>query len=203
VSLASLAGERMFFDEDSSSGVSGDLESATTVASYMEGFWGMGTTVSSYSTAKRLEVGSPGGGAGGRLKKGQDTEGQARQALADRIEQNLKMMLDRTEELIRENRNDVLALAHALERHKTLSGEDVVAVLEHTRGPLVDGTPYADPAFVSQLNAYHTSAALAHRDHSQEQLSLPVPTTVQPWTVPVAVAEPDGQGLNGHNPEQP
>ena len=62
VSLASLAGERMFFEKDSSSGVSGDLESATTVASFMEGFWGMGTTVSSYSTAKRLEVGSPGGG---------------------------------------------------------------------------------------------------------------------------------------------
>ncbi len=64
VSLASLAGERMFFDDDSSSGVSGDLESATTVASFMEGFWGMGSTVSSYSTAKRLEVGSPGGGPG-------------------------------------------------------------------------------------------------------------------------------------------
>ena len=43
VSLASLAGERMFFGNDSSSGVSGDLESATTVASFMEGFWGMGS----------------------------------------------------------------------------------------------------------------------------------------------------------------
>ena len=42
VSLASLAGERMFFDGDSSSGVSGDLESATAVASFMEGYWGMG-----------------------------------------------------------------------------------------------------------------------------------------------------------------
>ena len=202
VSLASLAGERMFFDEDSSSGVSGDLESATTVASFMEGFWGMGTTVSSYSTAKRLEVGSPGGGAGGRLKKGQDTEGQARQALADRIEQNLKDMLDRTEEIIQENRNDVLALAHALERHKTLSGEDVVAVLEHTRGPVVDGTPYGDAAFMYQLTDYHMTAARAHRDHSQEQLSLPVPVNVQPWSMPVALAEPDGPGLNGHNPDQ-
>jgi ATP-dependent Zn protease len=203
VSLASLAGERMFFDSDSSSGVSGDLEAATAVASYMEGFWGMGTTVSSYSTAKRLEVGSPGGGAGGRLKKGQDTEGLARAALADRIELNLKDLLDRTEEIIRTNRDDVLSLAHALETHKTLSGEDVVAVLERTRGPLVDGTPYADPAFVAQLNEYHMSAARAHRDHSQEQLSLPMSTTVQPWTIPVAVAEPDAQGLNGHHPEQP
>jgi len=203
VSLASLAGERMFFEQDSSSGVSGDLESATTVASYMEGFWGMGTTVSSYSTAKRLEVGSPGGGAGGRLKKGQDTEGQARQALADRIEQNLKLLLDRTEEIIRENHNDVLALAHALERYKTLSGEDVVAVLEHTRGPVVDGTPYADAAFMAQLTDYHHSAARAHRDHSQEQLALPVPASVQPWSMPVALAEPDGPGLNGHNPANP
>jgi len=76
--LVSLAGERMFFNKDSSSGVSGDLEFATTVASYMEGFWGMGTTVSSYSTAKRLEVGSPGGGRGGALKKGQAPEAQAR-----------------------------------------------------------------------------------------------------------------------------
>ena len=140
VSLASLAGERMFFEKDSSSGVSGDLESATTVASFMEGFWGMGTTVSSYSTAKRLEVGSPGGGRGGALKKGQDPEAQVRHALADRIEDQLTTLLDRTEQILRENRNQVLALAHALETYKTLSGEDVVAVLEHTRGPLVDGT---------------------------------------------------------------
>ena len=75
--------------DDSSSGVSGDLESATTVASFMEGFWGMGATVSSYSTAKRLEVGSPGGGQGGRNKKGQDPEADMRRALADRIEDNL------------------------------------------------------------------------------------------------------------------
>ena len=80
VSLASLAGERMFFDGDSSSGVSGDLESATAVASFMEGYWGMGHTVSSYSTARRLEVGSPGGGRGGP-PKGESTETKLRAAL--------------------------------------------------------------------------------------------------------------------------
>jgi cell division protease FtsH len=197
VSLASLAGERMFFDEDSSSGVSGDLESATTVASFMEGFWGMGTTVSSYSTAKRLEVGSPGGGRGGTLKKGQDPEAQVRHALADRIEDTLATLLRRTEEIIRENRSQVLALAHALERYKTLSGEDVLAVLEHTRGPLVDGTPYADESFMAELASYHEAAARAHREHSQEQLRLPQPANVQPWSMPVAVAEPEGPGLNG------
>src|SRR2546429_2501811 len=104
VSLASLAGERMFFDQDSTSGVSGDLESATTVASFMEGFWGMGTTVSSYSTAKRLEVGSPGGGRGGTLKKGQDPEAQARHALADRLEDHLSTPLGPGQESLQEDR---------------------------------------------------------------------------------------------------
>ena len=95
VSLASLAGERMFFDGDSSSGVSGDLESATAVASFMEGFWGMGSTVSSYSTAKRLEVGSPGGGRGGAAEEGPGPRGRMRRhALADRIEDNLATLLD-------------------------------------------------------------------------------------------------------------
>jgi cell division protease FtsH len=202
VSLASLAGERMFFEEDSSSGVSGDLESATAVASYMEGFWGMGTTVSSYSTAKRLEVGSPGGGRGGALKKGQDPEAQARHALADRIEDQLTRLLGRTEDIIRENRNDVLALAHALETYKTLSGEDVVAVLDRTRGPLVDGTPYGDEDFMASLGEYHLAAARAHRNHSMEQLNLPVPAAAAlPWATGVIVGEPDPLGMNGYNPD--
>src|SRR5690606_32107881 len=49
VSLASLAGERMFFGDDNSSGVTGDLRSATAVASYMEGVWGMGEQLASYT----------------------------------------------------------------------------------------------------------------------------------------------------------
>jgi cell division protease FtsH len=203
VSLASLAGERLFFDHDSSSGVSGDLESATAVASFMEGFWGMGTTVSSYSTAKRLEVGSPGGGRGGALKKGQDPEAMARRALADRIEDNLTTLLGRVEEILKEDRSHVLALAHALETHKTLSGEDVVAVVEHTSGPLVDGTPYADESFMTALNDYHLAAARAHREHSQEQLNLPTTAAaaaaVPSWIVPGV----DSPGWNGHNePDQ-
>jgi len=203
VSLASLAGERLFFDHDSSSGVSGDLESATAVASFMEGFWGMGTTVSSYSTAKRLEVGSPGGGRGGALKKGQDPEAQARRALADRIEDNLTTLLGRVEEVLKENRNHVLALAHALETHKTLSGEDVVAVMEHTQGPLIDGRPYADESFMAALSDYHLAAARAHREHSQQQLNMPAPAAagaaVPSWVMP----EADSPGWNGHNePDQ-
>jgi ATP-dependent Zn protease len=171
VSLASLAGERMFFSGDSSSGVSGDLESATSVASYMEGFWGMGSTVSSYSTAKKLEVGAPGGGRSG--KKAEDPEVLMRRALADRIEDKLADMLDRVESLLKENRREILALAHALETHRTLTGEDVEAVLEGRQGLAVDGRSYGDPGFARALEKYHRAAADAHAGHGHVGLELP------------------------------
>jgi cell division protease FtsH len=192
VALASLAGERMFFGDDSSSGVSGDLESATTVASFMEGFWGMGSTVSSYSSAKRLEVGAPGGGHGGRGKAGTDPEAELRRALADRIEDRLHLLLQRVEQILAECRAQVLCLAHALETHKTLSGDDVIAVLEQQAGVFVDGRVYADPALLRDLEDYHEGAAAAHRDHGPVPLSLPA---VGP---PVRV--PQGVGMTGAGP---
>jgi cell division protease FtsH len=172
VSLASLAGERMFFDGDSSSGVSGDLESATAVASFMEGYWGMGSTVSSYSTARRLEVGSPGGGRGGPAK-GESTEAVLRKALADRIEDQLAELLDKAEAILRDNRAGVLAIGHALETHKTLSGDDVEAVLDGRAGVTVDGSVYSDPEFAARLEEYHAAAAGAHRGHTTVKLALP------------------------------
>jgi cell division protease FtsH len=207
VSLASLAGERMFFSDDSSSGVSGDLESATTVASFMEGFWGMGSTVSSYSTAKRLEVGSPGGGQGGRNKKGQDPEAEMRRALADRIEDNLNGLLGRVHEILAHNRDEVLSLAHALETHKTLSGDDVIAVIERRPGPFVDGRAYADAALIRDLEAYHAKASVAHREHSAIALDMPDTAPLQlagaasgpaangRWVV---APHPDPLGLGDH-----
>ena len=171
VSLASLSGERMFFDSDSSSGVSGDLESATTVASQMEGFWGMGSTVSSYSTTTRFGLGAPGGGT---MPQGrEDPEAAVRRALADRIEDNLGELLKRTTEILKANRREVLSLAHALETHKTLTGEDVVAVLERRTGPLVDGTVYQRDELLREIEAYHRAAVSAHRGHTTITLALP------------------------------
>jgi ATP-dependent Zn protease len=167
VSLASLAGERMFFDGDSSRGVCGDLDSATTLASLMEGHWGMGSTVSSYSAARRLQIGTPGGQGVER------EEVVRRRALADRIEDRLAVLLATSEAVLRDNRTTVLAVAHALETHKTLSGEDVRAVMDGIEGPLVDGRLYADPAFVAQLEAYHDAVVGAHRGHTGIGLALP------------------------------
>jgi hypothetical protein len=136
----------------------------------MEGFWGMGSTVSSYSTAKKLEVGAPGGRSG---KKTENPEALMRRALADRIEDKLADMLDRVESLLKDNRLEILALAHALETHRTLTGEDVEAVLEGRVGPAVDGRPYGDANFARLLEEYHRAAAEAHEGHGRVALALP------------------------------
>jgi cell division protease FtsH len=76
--------------------------------------------------------------------------------------------------LLERNRKEILAVAHALEVHKTLAGEDVIAVIEGTKGPLVDGRPYHDPAFQAALETYHARAAAAHDDHAEVDDSMPV-----------------------------
>jgi len=170
VSLASLAGERHFFGGDNSSGVSGDLESATTIAGLMEGHWGMGSTISSHASNRRLEVGAPGGGKG---KGRTDSNRELRRALSDRIEDNLRGLYERAEKLIKENEDEILCLAHALETHKTLSGEDVIAVLEARSGSIVDGRPYAEKSFIKEIKKYHESCLVAHREHRTPEIALP------------------------------
>jgi ATP-dependent Zn protease len=171
VSLASLAGERMFFGGDNSSGVSGDLESATLVATFMEGYWGMGSTVASHGVTK--QVGVMGGGRPGGSDDDKGNE-LLKSGLGERIEANLAELLRRTEALLAENRTEILALAHALETHKTLTGEDVVAVIEGRPGPLVDGRAYAAPGFAEVAEAYHEASLAAHQGEPDVELRLPV-----------------------------
>src|SRR4029453_11400880 len=144
VSLASLAGEKMFFAGDSSSGASADLESATQIATFMEGFWGMGSTVTSHGVTHR--VGIAGGGRPGEQKE----EDLLKSGLGARIDENLEGGLQRTESLLAENSLEVLAVTHALETNKTLTGDDIKAIVDGTPGPLVDGTEYHSPEFAEQ-----------------------------------------------------
>jgi cell division protease FtsH len=169
-SLASLAGERKFFDDDSSSGVSSDLESATMIATLMEGYWGMGSTVASHGVTH--QVGIAGGGKPGK-EKGKKEHDLLDKNLGVRIEANLGELLERTRKLLEEHRQEVLAVAHALESHKTLAGDDVEAILDGREGPLVDGRPYHTPEFAEMLEAYHTEAAAAHKSHSAVKIALP------------------------------
>jgi cell division protease FtsH len=193
--LASLAGERLYFDNDSSSGVSGDLDSATTTASFMEAYWGMGKTVSSSRASRRLEGETPGNNKAA-APAGDQGSVPGIQRLADRIEDNLAALLVRAEEILRENERWVLAVAHALETHKTFSGEDMTAIFEGTRGPLVDGSPYADDAFIERLREYHAAVARAHRAHSQPEVPLPVPAPA--YAIDYSPADLYGANGNGN-----
>lgn len=164
-SIASLVGERMFFDGDNSSGVSQDLQNATQVVMYMEGFWGMGSTIGSHAVAKR------------ELNAMSIVDGTSRNMLETelgrRVEARLLELSERTQRLLEENRQQVLAIAHALETYKTLTGEDIEAIIEGRQGPLVDGRPYQDPEFLALAEQYHAKAVNAHKVHSSVDLPLP------------------------------
>ncbi len=174
VSLASLAGERLFFDGDNSSGVAGDLESATAVAAMMEAYWGMGESLTSLGAA--AEIGIPAGGGVPRSVRGDsDGTGQRDLALASRIERKLDELFRRTRELLAKERTMVLAIAHAMEYHKTISGDDVVAILEGRQGPLVDGRWYHTREFATVIEEYHRKAVEAHKRHGRLEVPLPQP----------------------------
>jgi ATP-dependent Zn protease len=135
----------------------------------MEGHWGMGSTISSHASNRRNEVGTPGGNRG----KDDGTK-DLQMALGDRIENNLASLLIRAEEILKENKFKVLALAHALETYKTISGDDVIAVMNGEKGPLVDGRPYANQSNLDAIWNYHLAAVVAHQKHERPDLPIPV-----------------------------
>jgi ATP-dependent Zn protease len=169
VSLASLAGERMFYDGDNSAGVGSDMASATAVATLMEGFWAMGDSVGSHRVTK---FGITSGRGAYAAEDGQDRM-LLETELGERVEQKLQGTLERTRLFLTENRHEVLAVAHALETHKTVSGDDVIAIIEGKQGPIIDGRPYRDPAFRELAEEYHRQAVAAHRGHSKVEATLP------------------------------
>jgi cell division protease FtsH len=199
VSLASLVGEKLFFGGDSSSGVSGDLESATQLAIFMEGYWGMGSTLASHGVTHRVGVaggGRPGAGGGGPNEESKEKD-LLKGGLAQRIEEKLDDLYARTEVLIRENRVQILAVTHALESNKTLTGEDVEAVIEGRAGPLIDGRVYATREFARVAEDYHARVLAAHAAHGLVDVPLP-------QLVPILDSELDGLGVvaggNGDGP---
>jgi cell division protease FtsH len=171
VSLASLVGERMFFDGDNSSGVSGDLETATQIATLMEGYWGMGSTVASHGVTQRVGI-----GGGGKPGKGEDKDKKdlLESSLGSRIEDKLGDLMERTERLLGENRRPILAVAHALETHKTVTGDDIKAIIEGRPGMLIDGTPYGTAEFDRLAEEYHNRVVAAHKGHGKVDIALPL-----------------------------
>ena len=170
VFLASLAGERMFFDGDSSSGLGGDLENATRIATFMEGYWGMGSTVASHGVTREAGV------TGGEPDKNNRSKekGFLNGGLGKRIEGNLERLVEETRKLLEANRLEVFAVAHALERFKTITGEDVLAIIDGRPGPFIDGRRYHTDEFKEMAEDYHRRSVEVHKGRSHEQLTLPV-----------------------------
>jgi hypothetical protein len=182
VSLASLAGERLYFAGDSSSGVSGDLESATQIATLMEGYWGMGSTVASHGVTQRVGIG--GGGRPGEAGDGEDKK-LLQGNLGARIEAKLEELLNRTEALLSTERRSVFAVAHGLETHKTLTGDDIEAILKGQPGPLIDGSAYSSPTFLEMAEAYHAQVMDAHTQHGHVLVPLP---KADDWLAPATAS---------------
>lgn len=185
VSLASLAGERMFFEGDNTSGVAGDLRSATYFATVMESALGMGDTIAAQSVLQEMI----GGGGGYPTAAGKDdSEARHRAGMANRIEVRLANILDEATRILTENRLMVLAIAHALETHKTISGDDVAAIFEARQGPKVNGRDYHHPSFLEVADRYHNEALVAHRMTGRVEVPLPVLARGNPQLV--ASSEP-------------
>lgn len=158
VSLASLAGERMLFEGDNSSGVGGDMRSATRMATLMIGYWGMGRTFTSHAVRRELGIG---GGGGGGPRPGEDGEDREEKllmsGLGEQVEERLSELFEQVTELLATNRLQVLAVAHALETHLTITGDDVMAIIDGTEGPFIDGRGYYRPEAVEKLETYHAA----------------------------------------------
>lgn len=137
VALSSLAGERLFFDGDSTSGVAADLDQATRLAALMTARWGMGESIASRNAL--IDSGMS-----------EDVLDSPR-----RVEDLLREVFEEVTAMLSRDRHLVLALAHALEHQRTLSGPDVVALFEHRPGLLVDGRLYAGTTAARMLDEYH------------------------------------------------
>ncbi len=154
--LASLAGERMFYDGDHTQGVGGDMSNATQLVARSFMTHAMGPTLRSFSGVLNYTEGMP-------------YEGETAKAIEDKLQE----LYARTLSVLEDNRREVLAVTHALEVHKTLSGEDVVAVIEGTEGPTVDGRGYLEPEFIAELEQYHRTAVEAHKVVHERPPALP------------------------------
>ena len=172
ISLASLAAERHFYDGDNSVGVGGDLGSSTSVVRTMEGRHAMGSTITSFTDI---------------------TAGDPTKAEFDRrVEERLQELYARTVTLVEENEQFVMAIAHALEQHHTITGEDIDAIFKGTKGPIVDGSWYHSPEFVFVYKRFHAEALKAHVEQGKLNVPLPKPGSlvvmdpsgaIVPWTI--------------------
>jgi ATP-dependent Zn protease len=179
--LASLAGERHFYGGDNSVGVGGDLRASTGFVMGMLGSAAMGDSLVSRAA---FGQGQMGGGP----------------KFFHEVDAYLHKLLEQARELIVTEERYVMAVAHALEQHKTITGEDVVAIFTGGQGPMVNGAWYQSDGFVAAYRAYHEAALQAH--HTTTRLTMPLPEAPEPVMVPVW-SNPADAWSNGNGHQSP
>ncbi|MEZ5262940.1 MAG: AAA family ATPase [Acidimicrobiales bacterium] len=193
--LASLVAERMFFGGDNSVGVGGDMNNATTIVRRMLSRAAMGETLTSHGL--------------------EDLSDSQRREFDLKVEEKLQELYQRTFELIDSNRWFLAAIAHALQQHHTITGEDVDAIYKGTQGPTLDGSVYRSDGFLEQYGSYLAAAQDAHRAQSQIRAIMPrfdphpvhamnghygMPAARDPYAPPVNPADPYGPASGGFVP---
>jgi ATP-dependent Zn protease len=149
VSLASLAGERMFFAGDNSSGVSGDLSSASTVAALMHGSYGMGKALASALNTRESGMGGPANPVSTALREQREP-----------IEESLEILYERVRVLLEANQEKILELAAVLEEKKTISGDEVAEIMGSAPGSQTMREPSGWQAVSDEVAEERQRAAL-------------------------------------------
>jgi len=165
VSLASLAAERIFFEGDNSGGVGGDMGAATNMVRTMLSRWAMGETLTSHVANPATPV------LGGSTND--DLSDARREEFDRRVEATLQQLFERTHQLMYDNRWFLAAIAHALQQHKTITGEDIDAIYRGHQGPTLDGAVYRSSAFLEEYGAYLAAAQEAHRAQGPIRATMP------------------------------
>ena len=130
VSLASLAGERMFFQGDNSMGVGGDLRNGTTIASRMIGVWGMGDNLSSSAGMPQHALDQP-----------PDPTGKIAKSMNSQIEHRLQILYDDVYAMLDEYKTEVYNVAVRLQQKKTISGDEVAQIIGVEAGSVTKRKP--------------------------------------------------------------
>ena len=164
VSLAALAGERMFFKDDNSMGVGADLRNATTISSRMVGVWGMGENIASSAGLPRHALDQP-----------PDPTDRIVETMSQQIERQLRRLYDEVYEMLDEYKVAVFNVATRLQEKQTISGNEVAEIIGTEAGTVTKQQPVG-------------FAAVSVEDH-RSSLGLAAPEGVEgnglPATAPV------------------
>ncbi|MCY4370702.1 MAG: AAA family ATPase [bacterium] len=147
VSLASLAGERMFFQGDNSMGVGGDLRNGTTIASRMIGVWGMGDNLASSAGMPQHALDQP-----------PDPTGKIAKSMNSQIEARLQRLYDDVYAILDEYKTEVYNVAVRLQQKKTISGDEVARIIGVEAGSVSKRKPVGFAAV--SADDYHDALGL-------------------------------------------